>query len=192
MNNNWKTSLALSRKAMRGLAATTALGLAAGFASPALADPAHYYDGAAQRKISPEPSLFAEFAPPPGQGASRAADGAAPWNFVTLHNAGTRASVGRNASTSPVFHEGDSPAGRLMALPGGVIINFKPDWSDTQIMAWLAAKSYTLKQRLALSGNWYVIQSPPGQASLDLANAIYASGEVLGATPNWWKETVTR
>lgn len=170
-----------------------ALLLAAGLAPSVFAGSLYYYNGVSQQRITPEPTQIAEFAPYGATSAARSASPTKAWKFVTLRAAGPgTADAAGGAKTSPVFREGDSPAGRLMALPGGVIVQFKPDWTDTQVSAWLASKALTAKQRLAIRGNWYVIHSSAGQAALDLANAMHESGEVVSASPNWWKETVTR
>ena len=95
-------------------------------------------------------------------------------------------------NTSPVFREGDSAAGRLMALPGGVIVNFKLEWTAAQIRSWLQSQGLTIRHAMALQGHWFVIDSAAGLASLQLANAIQASGQVLSASPNWWKQTPPR
>lgn len=171
-----------------------ALALAAGLAPSVFAGSLYYYNGENQQRITPEPAQVAEFAPYGATSAARSASPTKAWKFVTLRAAGVGAAeTGAGATkTSPVFREGDSPAGRLMALPGGVIVQFKPDWTDGQVNAWLTSKALTAKQRLAIRGNWYVLHSSAGQAALDLANAIHESGEVVSASPNWWKETVTR
>lgn len=171
-----------------------ALALVIGLAPTAGAGSLYYYNGSSAQKITPEPSQTAVFAPYGQSSAARSAGPAAPWKFVTLRptGGGTAATSGDASKTSPVFREGDSPAGRLMALPGGVMVEFKPNWTDTQVSAWLASKSLTVEHRMGIQGNWYVIHSPAGQAALDLANAIHESGDVVSASPNWWKETVTR
>jgi hypothetical protein len=182
-------------------AASFAIGFSmSGFA--AQASSGYYYDGANKRTITLEPALVAEFS----IAAQRSINGSrvsglasADKKFITLHPVSTNAppsskskafSTGTPASL--VFHEGSSTAGRLMALPGGVIVHFKPEWSNDQISNWLSSKSYIVRQKLAIKGNWYVIQSPSGQASLDLANQIHESGEVLSASPDWWKETIAK
>lgn len=154
----------------------------------------YYYNGANQQRITPDPSRSAEFAPYGQTSAARSAVPADSWRFITLRPviAGATVSSSGSAWTSPVFREGDSPAGRLMALPGGVIVQFQALWSDAQVSNWVATKALTVDQRLGIRGNWYVIRSAAGQASLDLANAIHESGEVISASPNWWKETVPR
>ena len=172
-----------------GLLALT-LALAPGAGAGSL----YYYNGSTQQRITPEPSRSAEFAPYGQTSTARSAVAPNSWKFITLRpvTVDAAASSSGSARVSPVFREGDSPAGRLMALPGGVIVQFQPNWSDVQVSNWVATKALAVDQRLGIRGNWYVIRSAAGQASLDLANAIHESGEVVSASPNWWKETVAR
>ncbi|MEI8157941.1 MAG: hypothetical protein WCH60_13840 [Burkholderiales bacterium] len=153
------------------------------------AQTSYYYDGGIQRTITPQPNLVAKLTTPATTG-TRSTESSANAPFVTINTSGSSRSI--DANSSPVYREGGSAAGRLLALPGGVIVNFKPDWSDAQIQAWAATKGYMLGQRLNILGNWYVLPTAAGQIALDIANAIQESGEVVSASPNWWKETVTR
>ena len=96
------------------------------------------------------------------------------------------------ATVTPLFREGDSPAGRLMGLPGGIIVQFQPNWNATQIAQWLTARGLPMGERLEIQGNWYSIPTPAGTMALETANQLHESGEVLSATPNWWKAMTTR
>ncbi|MGZ4954153.1 MAG: hypothetical protein ACXV8Q_03490 [Methylobacter sp.] len=155
--------------------------------------PLHYYDDGNQRTIKLQPSLVADFSTNTSP-QIRSTESVETKPFVTLQQNTSPVSrtAGSVANQSPVFREGDSPAGRLMALPGGVIVNFKPDWTDDQIQLWAKAHGYLIEQKLNILGNWYVIHTAPGLVSLQTANDIQESGEVITATPNWWKQTVTR
>lgn len=97
-----------------------------------------------------------------------------------------------SAKVSAVYQEGTSGLGGLMALPGGVLVNFKPDWTEAQARTWVSARGFVLGQKLNLPGNWYLVATPAGAASLLAANAMFESGAVLSATPNWWKQASTR
>lgn len=153
-----------------------------------------YFDGTTQRTVTLDPQWTAYFSTPDATGAV-ARSGTSPSSpapFVTLHRSTdpqARATMGR---ASPVFREGDSPAGRLMALPGGVLVQFKPDWSDDQVRSWTNTKGLGLGQKLNIRGQWWIVTSEPGLASLELANTLHKAGDVVSATPNWWKQTVTR
>jgi hypothetical protein len=162
----------------------------------------YYYDGGVKKTISKDDGLVAEF------GSSTAVKNAIPSAeevqsrkagmvkiyrvpSPSLRSAVEKGGVG-TANLSPVYRYGNPTGGRLMTLPGGVLVNFKADWSDGQIHAWSSAKGYALKQKLSVTGNWYSLETAAGQASLDAANAIHESGEVASATPNWWMETATK
>ena len=157
----------------------------------------HYYDGTQVRRLTLQPELRAEF----NQGDSRRTTLAASADAVALKGVGdslvrivrvTRSSerlANPAAESAAVYREGDSPAGRLMALPGGVLVKFKPDWSRAQIDAWVAARGLTTGRALPIGTNWFRIDTAPGLTSLETANAIFETGEVLSASPNWWMQT---
>ena len=180
-----------------GRSLCAAVALTSGLAAMA-ATSAHYFDGNVQRVITLDPSLQADITPTPAaslagalQARSKPSGATAP--LVTLRaTSGPVAKATSSGLTSPVYREGDSPAGRLMALPGGVLVKFQPEWTDAQVRAWVASKGLSVSQRLEIAGNWYVLGTAPGHASLELANRLHLSGEVLSATPNWWKQTAAR
>lgn len=172
---------------------------------PAVADgkaaPRHYfYDGGKKIVINPDPGLVAEFVSADAQSAVKktapeAEELKAGVGGPRLFRAPATSFKPRTATgttTSPVFRIGTSPAARLMALPGGMVVTFKPEWTDAQVREFAQSKGLEVQQRLEITGNWYVLRTEPGLASLDAANALQESGAVVGATPNWWKETVTR
>lgn len=163
----------------------------------------YYYDGNNKIPLALDPALVMDFnasaAPSSVKAALPAATVAETVGKATLYNipqnqqnsaAVTGLFMGNNG-VSPVFYRGAaSTAGQLLALPGGVIVNFNAEWSDIQVRDWVAAKGYSIQQRLNISGNWYVIRTAAGLASLDAGNAIHESGEVISASPNWWRGVV--
>lgn len=164
-----------------------------GFAQSA-AHTARYHDGTMLRTVTLEPRWEALITPATAPQARQAASPLPPAQ-VTLRRTGlppTRTADPPGSQRSPIWREGSSPAGRLMALPGGVIVQFAPDWTDADIHAWSQGKNLQISQRLDIPGNWYLFASAPGTASLELANQLHTSGEVLSASPNWWKHTTTR
>jgi hypothetical protein len=188
---------------LRGTARRVALvltGIPLALASGALwAADLHYYDGGQPRAIQLQPGLVAEFTRASDRRTVLAAHPAA----VALQGAGdpsvriyrvpaTSTAQAAVPAGSPVYREGRSPAGRLMALPGGVLLKFKPDWTRARIDAWLAQRGYTVESRLGIDGNWFKVATAAGQASLQAANDLFESGELLSASPNWWKQTRTR
>ena len=195
------TIQALLRKAK--LLACALPALATLWATSATAtDALHYYDGGEQRSITWQADLLAEFSRGSDQrsvqalvpGAVRVAGvGDSLVRIFRVTNTATRSlNPAPPAAGSWVYREGDSPSGRLMALPGGVLVKFKPEWSRQQVDSWVASRSLAIERPLAIGVNWFLLASPAGDASLALANSIFESGEVLAATPNWWKQTVAR
>lgn len=89
---------------------------------------------------------------------------------------------------SAVYFEYPRQAGRRLALPGGVIVGFKPDISHDRIRAWAQGKGYILSGPLIADSRLYQINSPAGQASLILANEIHQDDLTEYASPNWWIE----
>lgn len=181
--------------AVTAVTAFAALGMQAALA----ASSAHYFDGSSQRTITLDPQWVAVITPPPAAsspgarttaGGSAASTAAAP--LVALQPASQPVARATGTLMSPVYREGNSPAGRMMALPGGVLVKLAPEWTDAQVRAWMGSKGLSVRQRMNIAGHWYVVESPAGNASLELANALQQSGEVLSASPNWWKQTTTR
>ena len=84
---------------------------------------------------------------------------------------------------SPVFIQ----RGTLTALAGGVLVEFKANTTEAQVKEWAAVKGYAVKEKMSLA-NFYVIDTPVGIESLNLANEWQSSGEVVSATPNWWRQ----
>ncbi len=178
-------------------AASCALPGSAAMAAGPAAD--YYYDGGQRHTLLLDDTLLAAFGAAPSAVKSVLPDaqtaqtrGGAAIYRIQPGSYKSVAGVIPGAAVSPVFHDGGSATGRLMALPGGVLVNFKPDWTAQQVSDWAAAKGLAVDKKLSIGQNWYLIKSAPGQASLDLANQIHQSGDVISATPNWWKDTSTR
>ena len=112
-----------------------------------------------------------------------------PPNTPNTPNTATSGTTGR---FSPVFHDAASAEGGKRALPGGIIVFFKSEWSDAEIRRWLAAKGHEADRKLNIAGNVYVVKTAPGLPALEAANAIHGSGEVLSAAPNWWQDRQLR
>ena len=77
----------------------------------------------------------------------------------------------------------------MRALPGNIIVTFKPGWTDAQVAQWVAERQLVVVRRLnIIDQQVYVIKTGPGMESLETANAIFKSGEVARAIPNWWHD----
>jgi hypothetical protein len=88
------------------------------------------------------------------------------------------------ARFSEVVRDGPSDASRPRALPGGVLVRLDPAWDTARVDAWLAAHRLTAVRRLPVP-NMLVVDTAPGLEALRTANALFESGEVLAASPDW-------
>ncbi len=89
------------------------------------------------------------------------------------------------ANASPLFRAGPWSAGPMRALPGGIIVQFKADWSEQQIQQWLETRKLKVKRKLSYGTHFYLLHAEAGLPSLLLANEIHQSNEVLKASPDW-------
>ena len=95
-------------------------------------------------------------------------------------------------SYSPVFRDTTLGAGRLRALPGNVLVTLNSHWTKNQVDAWINRHNLSVVKILSGMPNVILVYTPPGMESLQLANKLYQSGEVEGASPDWWLEHVIR
>jgi hypothetical protein len=88
---------------------------------------------------------------------------------------------------SPVFKDA---SGRLRALPGGVIVAFRQALAEEEARSALeAAGLVPLRQ---IGERMWMVDSPAGIASLELANRLQADGQFGFAQPNWWQPKATK
>ena len=93
--------------------------------------------------------------------------------------------------TLPVFR---SASGSIMTLPGGVLLVFDEQWDQRRINTFVATNGIDKGSIRALdfTPNAFFIDTAPGLASLELANALAAEEGVVIASPNWRREVVLR
>jgi len=168
----------------------------------------NWYDGKEKKTVWLDPALAVEFDPiPSGEAAvkkvypdaekmvSRQA-GVRIWKLQTGSDSRSAASQLKAGNPSgrysPVFRDSPSDSGRKRALPGGVIVYLNPSWNEAAVKSWAVSHNLLILDKLEIGPNVYVIQTDPGLASLETANTLFESGEVVSATPNWWQEAVTR
>ena len=72
----------------------------------------------------------------------------------------------------------------LRALPGGVLVTLRAPLPETEARALLERAG--AKPSRALAPTLWLVEGPVGLGSLELANALHASGAFAGAQPNWW------
>ena len=95
-----------------------------------------------------------------------------------------------SGDVAPVFR---SDEGELMALPGGVVVVLDPGWDQAAVDEFFKLNSVALSLVTDLDyvTNGFFIETAPGFASLDLANALVGQAGVELSSPNWWKEVFT-
>lgn len=167
-----------------------------------------WYDGNREQRVWLNPQVVAEFNPgPQGESAMKSAHSGATAlstkhkqavvRLWQLDNTAETAIRGLKASHpqgnySAVFHDGPASTGRMRALPGNVIVYLDPKWSQATANNWLNARKLEIVKKLEIGPNIYVIKTGPGLEALETANALYRTGEVKAAFPDWWQEVTTR
>lgn len=169
-----------------------------------------WYDGQQERKIWLDPGLVAEFHVGKGNAARSAVKSVYPdavpvpmrqgavrlWRLGSGMDSNTAVralgSANQTGNYSPVLHDGPTTTGRMRALPGNVIVYLNPAWDSEAVNAWVNQHQLEIVKKLEIGPNIYVIKTGPGLEALNTANALYKSGEVVAAFPDWWEEVTTR
>jgi hypothetical protein len=86
------------------------------------------------------------------------------------------------------YHDAPDTASNLRGLPGGVVVKFPPDWSAERIASWAALQALGAMTKMTVEPNWYTFETAAGEVSLEVARRLLETGEVLAASPNWWRE----
>ena len=88
----------------------------------------------------------------------------------------------------PVFRS--ESGGGLMTLPGGVLLMLDPEWDHTKVASFFSGNEIPTDRvsELGYLQNGFVVETEPGFASLELANALASKQGVVLSSPNWWRE----
>ena len=189
--------------ALYGCQAGAASGVQGEGSSSALTESVRYFDGTRWRQAWVNGREMVEFVEPNQTRAAYTAIAAATLlverpgvRIWQLHSDTDRSTAVSRAlaperTLSPVFHLSPVGGSRL-ALSGNIVVRFQPQWSVTQIEAWIARQA--LVQINVLNGvvATHVLHVGSGWEALDKANAIQQSGEVVYAMPEWWREAGKR
>jgi len=167
-----------------------------------------WHDGVQAQTIWLNPSVIAEFDPSTQSSkATKAVDAKAQmlpqqksqrgirlWQMQTPANTAVKGLAISNPAGkySPVFHDSASNSGAMRALPGNIIVYLDPKWDTATANNWIAAHKLELVKKLEIGSNIFVFKTASGLDALNIANALYKSGEVVAAFPDWWKESFTR
>lgn len=189
-----------------GLAKAMGFGKGAGTSAP-LEQSYVWYDGDREHTVWLDPTVVAEFNPGPADQSP-----------LTKSFAGARVIPGKQAAVrfwqvdsipaatavrslkeqypggkfSPVMHDGPSTGSRKRALPGNVIVYLNPAWDGAAVQRWADSQGLQIVKRLQIGPNIYIIRTGAGIEALEKANALYKSGSVVAAFPDWWQEVSTR
>ena len=87
-----------------------------------------------------------------------------------------------------------SESGELMTLPGGIVVVLDPEWDADEAAAFFTGNGIAVSRVSSLDylTNGFFVQTDPGFASLDLANALAGQVGVELSSPNWWRERTAR
>jgi hypothetical protein len=124
-----------------------------------------WYDGDRWRPLTRVPHRVVDFTPRPG-------------DRVPVIEPGTPDTL-----RSPVLRD---ESGRLRALPGGVLVQLRRPLPPEQAQALLQGAG--LAPTRAINDTLWLVDSPLGLASLQLANRLHRSGQFASAQPSWWLE----
>lgn len=81
-------------------------------------------------------------------------------------------------------------SGVEMTLGHSVVLVVDPDWSDADVRRFLARNriGFGCVSPMAWLENGFIVETGPGIAALELANALAAQSGVVLASPNWASE----
>lgn len=159
-----------------------------------------WYDGDKKKTVYLDETMIADFNPQSaattkaasnsGLTAARTTGGATLWKVTsgsTKSSLSTIKSANQPGAYSPVFRSSQAN-GQTSALPGNVIVQFASDWDEAKVRQWVSEQGQSIASKASFGINFYILSTPPGMESLEIANRLYETGEVLLASPNWWKE----
>jgi hypothetical protein len=158
----------------------TAPGKAAGPAGAGRAANAaglYYYEDGRKKTLRVDPGWVADFASPPKPEPGK------PRTPVKRFIGGEKGLETLPSGSSPVFRDDN---GAMRALAGGVVVRLREaDVPDAR--ARLADAGLLPIRQLDPEGRSWLVASPAGIPSLELANQLHESGKFESATPNWWR-----
>ena len=158
-----------------------------------------WHDGNVRHEIWLQPDLLADFTGGAGarsvDASARMAANAGAARIYRVNNSAVRSDLAEGkmsrlsgVQVSPVVRSG----GILRALPGGVIVSLNPNWTDAACRSWIGGQSLAIVKKLPVNGNFYLLSTPAGMLSLQIANNLHALPDVITAFPNWWVQQSTR
>ena len=88
----------------------------------------------------------------------------------------------------PVFRP--ESGGGMMTLPGGVLLVLDAEWDQSEIEGFFLGNDIATDRtsELGYLTNGFLIETEPGFAALEVANALTDQQGVVLSSPNWWRE----
>lgn len=152
-------------------------GTNAGTTKDSAAATRYWYEDGKRRTLQVDPAWVADFASP-----AAAQPGKRP-SPLKRSIGGEKALESLPSGVSPVFRDDH---GAQRALAGGIVVRLRQaDLQDAR--ARLAAAGLLPIRPIDPEGRTWLVASPAGMPSLDLANQMHESGRFESATPNWWR-----
>lgn len=174
----------------------------------------YWYDGDKKRSIWNNPHMIAELNPKPEQinqlksryavseVVAESSSTIRYWRFedraVNINNVVKNLQIESvtkltaSPKFSPVFHDAASTGGSKRVLPGNVIVQLNVTWDIMQVEAWFMMQGVTVIRSISMAPNSFLIKSEPGIDTLEMANRLYETGDVILSTPNWLKRAYKR
>ena len=164
-----------------------------------------YFDGRRWRKVWVNPQELAEFSVDDGNEnllrsvapAARLVQQGRKFRIWKIDEAGstatavTRGLSGAEASRfAPVFQLSAS-GGSRMVLSGNIIVRFKQDKDQQQLLDWAQQQDLQMQQKMTIPST-YLFYAGQGSLALEKAELIQESGEVKFAVPEWLRQAYKR
>jgi len=171
-------------------------GKAAALALEPLPRSVEYYDGELRRTLWLSEDTVLEMGPvaadaaiveeaPESAGTSNDLRGGRTWKVRRGRADAVAAEVARRGhQTSPALHIAGTAEAPFVGLPGGVIVTVPREWSRETVASWASGWGRSVEKVVHAQLGLYLIETGPGLESLELANRMHESGEILAATPN--------
>ena len=91
---------------------------------------------------------------------------------------------------APVFQL-SARGGSRMVLSGNIVVRFKVDMDQPQLLDWAQQQGLQLLQKMTIPAT-YLFSAGQGLLALEKAGLIQETGEVEFAVPEWWRQAYKR
>lgn len=169
--------------------ALVCLGLPAGIAVHAETRARYWYDGTTRIPLYRQPQLdrSASNGRAPEPGAPR---DSAPFQARAKRSSGSGGDATDTSAVTVYSTAADQRGSRLLKQGPGILFTLADGQRAERVQAWLAARG--LRAEPIAGGIAFKVGAIAGEPALDLANALYESGLVRYAQPNWIVEVERR